>query len=169
MASSLQIQSLDSLYPIGLNTGEGGPGALKHIDGWVTALAGDPAGTIYRLCRVPSNAKIKRLELNSTITNAGQGGVGLYYSDSTRDLTAPANQGAAINTTLFQAAGSLPGSGANVDVTFSGTYAFAMAAVPVWSAAGLSSNPGGMLDICVTVTVPIGGAGILGLAVTYVE
>src|SRR5260370_18491516 len=63
-------------------TGEGAAGHLWRLNDFVTAASGDSIGSIYRFCRVPTNAQIKPLSLSSLVTGAGAGDIRIAYSDS---------------------------------------------------------------------------------------
>jgi hypothetical protein len=119
--------------------GEGAPGILRSVNGHVTASAGASAASIYRLCRIPVDAKIKHVFLRS----AAQGGtaaadIGVAYSDSLTDGTQPSFAAAAPNNmvqvtlspvdnklfgnaTSFVAANPASGGGF-VEITFANTF-----------------------------------------------
>jgi hypothetical protein len=93
--------------------------------------------------------------------------LGVYYSDSTIDGTAPANQGAVIDAKFFSddidcTAAVLPGE----KVFFTGgSNTPDKRNQPLWQAAGLTSDPGGFFDIVATVhtTAVTTGTGKLGV------
>jgi hypothetical protein len=153
---SASITNLDTV-PVTPNTaGEGGVGETRNVSDYFTPTTGGLVSTssTYKVLRVPTNAKIKNLQLrNDAALDSGSPSlawdVGLYYSDSTMDGTSVANQGASISVNLFAAA--LTGAyGAGVyDILES--FGVANQNKPLWSAAGLSSDPGGYFDIVVAV------------------
>jgi hypothetical protein len=172
---SPQITSRDGTPPVVLNVGEGEAGPVKRIDGYVTALSGDAVGSTYRMVRLPSNCKVKKVILNSAVASAGAADINVAYSDSATDMTAVANQGAIIqmssaNNQLFGAAHSLVAQ-SQADCTFANTTNFPWTAVnvPLWSVLGLTSDPGGMLDVILSVTTAITTGGLVMLSVDYVE
>jgi hypothetical protein len=168
---SVPITNLDSIPAIPNSPGEGGPGAVRSAYGFVTAVAADAAGSTYRLQRVPSNAKVQSLQFQSEAQGAGKVQLGVYYSDSTIDGTAPANQGLVIDAKFFSddidcAAAVLPGE----KVFFTGgSNTPDKRNQPLWQAAGLSADPGGFLDIVATVhtTAVTTGTGKLGVNVFW--
>lgn len=99
-ASGYNTAIFDVLNPFVPNTaGTGAPGALNEVED-VVAIARTGMGTsgnFWRLCRFPTKAKVKRLELYTDIsTGAIDGGgassalvfaVGVVFSDSTIDNT----------------------------------------------------------------------------------
>src|SRR5258708_13283269 len=58
---SLGITNLDALPYIPQSTGEGAVGREHIINDQLATGAADSIGSIYRLVRIPTNAKIKRL------------------------------------------------------------------------------------------------------------
>lgn len=172
--ASLQIASLNGTPAVSYSTGEGAPGFSRSVDGFVTALSGDSIGSTYLCVRVPTNAKIKLLRLNSAVATAGAANIGVRWSNSAMDGTQVSNQGAVINATFFASAQSLVGTGQNVDVTFqSGVFTFANINTPLYVALSLgvgpnAVDPGGFIDIYLTLTTAVTTGGTVGLAVSYV-
>lgn len=166
---SAPITNLDSTPVVPNTTGEGGPGHLRYTDGFVTAVAADSIGSTYRLARVPSNAKVKSVWLESEAQAVGAGNVGVYYSDAAFDGTPAANSGLVVSASLFGAAVSLAAA-SSADVTNqSGNYTLDKRTQPLWQAAGLTADPGGFLDVVVTLSTAITtGTGKLGARVEYV-
>jgi hypothetical protein len=85
-----------------LSAGEGGPAQLKSVEDSVAIAqtGGGTAGHGYRLCRFPTNAKVKKVELFTDVSLVDGGtsstaltfGVGVVFSDSTIDGTPVAYQ-----------------------------------------------------------------------------
>lgn len=117
-------------------------------------------GDILRLCRVPSNAVINAIEIASDALGAsgGTANVGLYEPDGTlldEDAYASA-------ITLLQAGGAMTrveNEARNIDNV----------GERVWQDAGLSEDPGGLLDICITIASTMGtpAAGTVSFNVEY--
>ena len=177
---SAAITNLDATPVVPSTTGEGASGYLKQIGGYVTAVALDALLTTYQFVRVPSNAKIKQVLFESEAQGAGKVQLGLYYSDSTVDGTAVANQGLVVTSTgstsqvnLFSGDIDCTSAVAQGDYTYNGTalYTLDKRAMPLWQAAGLATDPGGFFDVTATVhtTTVTTGTGKLGVNVTYVE
>ena len=85
-----------------LTTGEGGPGFLKEVDDYIvnTASGIGTTGSTYRMCRFPTNAKVKSLILDLNSLEAATSGaatlamsVNVAFSDSVYDGTTAANIG----------------------------------------------------------------------------
>jgi hypothetical protein len=78
--------------------------------------------------------------------------------------------GAAVSATLFASAQATSAALSNSDVTNqSGNYTLDKQEQPLWQAAGLTSDPGGTLDIVATVQVAIAATGLIGAATEYVD
>jgi hypothetical protein len=171
---STQITNLNAT-PIVRNTaGVSGQARLNNADGYVTVAASDGAGTKYFLNRVKSNVIVKRMILASEAQGAGKVNVGAYYASDAR-YTPPgnsANVGVAIDDDFFATDVDLASKVQPTDITFeSGTYTFDKMAQPLWQALGLSSDPGGFIDIVATVhtTDVTTGTGKLYLRTEFVE
>lgn len=110
---------------------------------------GPPAST-YRLCRVPSNARISQvLAWADASGNAGQLNIGIYET--------PENGGAAVDADFFIAGANFdPGGGAAInamDVTHGNSSGFNIddAEKPLWEVLGLSADPQKDYDITASV------------------
>lgn len=185
---SPSIVNLDA-FPIVANTvGEGAPGLLKVANDSVTAVVGDSIGSIYRLCRIPTDAKVKQVLLSyTTASTAGATDIGVAFSDSTNDGTNQAFAALAnpmVQTTgpadnkLFGTAIALTAQKLNSDITFQATPVFLPAHqnLPLWQVlvnlgcTQFTSDPGGFFDICAKLTTALTvTAGPLGIEVRYVE
>lgn len=85
-----------------LSSGEGGPAHLKSVEDSVAIArtGGGTAGNFWRLCRFPTWAKVKKVELYTDLSLVDGGtsstaltfGVGVVFSDSTSDGTPVAYQ-----------------------------------------------------------------------------
>lgn len=176
---SAAITNLDATPVVPNTTGEGSPGYLRSVEGYVTTVAADAAGSTYQLVRVPSNAKIKSVLFHSEAQGAGKVQLSVYYSDSTVDGTAQANQGVVVPTTgaaFFSDDIDCTSAVALVDKVFgndttSGANNLSLWNTPLWSALGLASDPGGFFDIVAVVhtTAITTGAARLGVGVRFVD
>lgn len=165
---SAVITNLDAVPVVRSTTGEGAPGHLRQVDGYLTGTTGKTAGSVYRLCRVPSNAKVKHVRacLDAAVTTF-DADIGVYYADDA--LTNAAVAGTAISQALFASAVDLHAIIVPTDYTFeSTTYVASKRVQPLWQAAGLTSDPGGFLDICMTNTSTTSGAPVMWAEVEYV-
>lgn len=109
--------------------------------------AGPPAST-YRLCRVPSNARISQvLGWADASGNAGQLNIGVYET--------PENGGAVVDADFFIAGANFdPGGGAAIaalDITHGNAFDIDDAEKPLWEVLGLSADPHKDYDIVATV------------------
>lgn len=152
-------------------------GEFKESEGYVQSVtAADSAGSIYRLCTVPSRARVSSVILqNGAFGGAAAANIGVYYPDYSPfpiapygQHPAPGDQGQPIAASLFAAAVSLVAAAGPTDVVNqSGNNSIANQELPLWQAAGLASDPGIDLDICVTLSVAIASQQYLGLKVRY--
>ena len=171
---STSITNLDATPVTRNTTGEGGPGFLRSVSGHVTISASMAAGSTYRLVRLPSNAKVKQVLFESEAQGAGKFNLSAYYSDSTVDGTQPAKQGVIVPTTGDQFWASdidCASAVALQDKTNeSGNYTLALRNKALWDALGLTSDPGGFIDVVAVVhtTDVTTGTGKLGVTVNYV-
>lgn len=162
--------------PVVANTrGNGAPGDPQYIDGFVTAVASDAAGSTYRLIRLPSNAIVKRLVLESEAQGAGKINLSVYYSDSTTDGTSSANTGVIVPTTgdqFFASDVDLAAAVTPTNVTNeSGNYGIGLRGKHLWDALALTSDPGGFFDIVAVVhtTAITTGTGKILLTCEYIN
>jgi len=153
--------------------GEGGPAPLKSVSsGSLTGVASSSTDATYQFCRVPSNAKVKAVWLESNAQAAGTMDVGVYYAtDGLGGKPTALLAAAAIDQDFFASAYALTSLSQPTNVTNeSGTYTPAKQVQPLWQALGLTSDPGGNFDICGTVVTAITtGTGYLGMRVDYTD
>jgi hypothetical protein len=190
ITKSASITSWDSTPIVEVTTGEGAGGFLKSVNDTVTGPLLGTVGDIYRFCRIPTNAKLKRVGLVvTTACTAGAADIDVAFSDSTVDgtpqslatLTNPVVllTGSADNK-LFGSAKSLATVIAvDTDVTFAGTaFTFTPAHqnLPLWQvlvnlgATQFTADPGGYFDIAMKLTaVPTTPSPVIGIKVDYVE
>jgi hypothetical protein len=137
----------------------------KGFHGKVTAVNGDSIGSKYIIAQVPSTAFIQQLLLTTAALTSGAANVGVYYPTN-KDGTA----GAAIAATLFASAQSVASALSNAEITNqSGNYTLAKQEQPLWQAAGLTSDPGGFLDIVITLTAALTAGGDIGMVGWYCD
>lgn len=180
---SASIISWDSTPVVDVSTGEGAPGFLKCSQDSLTSVVGDSIASIYRFCRIPTNAKVKRVLLTVlTASTAGAGDVDVAFSDSTVDGTQQSLAGGVVQITgpvdnkLFGSAQTLTGVLKNSDITFANTFTTAHQILPLWQvlvnlgATQFTADPGGYFDIVMKLTTAITvTAGLIGVEVDYVE
>lgn len=170
---STYVTNLDA-SPAVINTaGEGGPAPAKIVDGYATAVASSSVDATYQLVRVPSTAKIKRIIFESQAQTAGKFDLGAYYAtDGVIGKTTSLLAAAAIDQDFFASAIDCASAVLPTDVTNESlTYTFAKRGQPLWQALGLTSDPGGNIDIVATVvtTAVTTGTGVFGISVTYTD
>jgi hypothetical protein len=181
---SASITGLDASPGVASTTGEGAQGNMRCANDAITTVVGDSIGSVYRIVRIPTDAKIKRVLFNYPGSTAGAGDFDVLFSDSPYEGGAAyqALAGGVVQTTgpadnkLFGTALTLIGSQKQIDITFSGTFTVAHQNLPLWQvlvnlgATQFTSDPGGAFDIGVKLTTALTvTAGLLGIEVDYVE
>jgi len=114
----------------------------------VVVTNGDSIASTYRLHRLPSNARLAQLLIvNGTISSAAAD-FGIYYST--------AGGSAVIDADAIASAVAISSpNAAFLDITHEAAAGGALIAslrAPLWQWAGLASDPGGNLDIVMTLT-----------------
>lgn len=131
----------------------------------IASPAADQADdTIIRMVRVPSNCRIDDIRISAAdATTAGKVDVGVYYPEGVQS-------GAVIDRDAFAAAFDLSGGPFyKSSVLLVAVASIAESVMPLWQAAGLTADPGGDLEIVLTVeTLFNGGPTSIGLTVDYV-
>lgn len=168
------ITNADASPPVANTAGEvGGAAPLKVVSsGSVVALAADSADTTYQFVRVPSNAKIQALFLESAAQAAGTMDVGVYYAtDGIGGKPTSLLAANAIDQDFFATAYALTSLSQPTNIiNESGTNTPAKRVQPLWQALGLTSDPGGNFDIVGTLAVAVTtGTGSMGMTVMYTD
>jgi len=181
---SPSITNLDASPVVPNTIGEGAPGYEIVINDSLSPVTGDDNTSTYRMCRFPTNAKVKSLVIYSAIATAGSADIDVAFSTSTTDGTPPSLTGGIVQLTgpvdnkLFGAAKSLVATvaaGPIIANAFQGTYTPQMQNIPMWQnlvtlgATQFTSDPGGFFDIYVKITTTITTGGLLAAKVEYVE
>lgn len=176
---STSISNLDASPIVPNSSGQGGPAMVRMINDHAVATVAASVGSTYRLCRIPTNAVVKRVLL----TNAAQGATGaidisVAHSDSTTDGTPAALQGlipqiAAADNKLFGAAVAITAAQKNQDQTFANSYTTALQNVPLWNVlttlgvTSFTADPGGFFDIVCKATAVLANGGDISIEVDY--
>lgn len=142
-------------------------GVLEEAVGTVEAANGDSIASVYRFCRVPSNARISRVLLSCDAITTCAGDVGVYKT--ARD------GGAVVDVDFFGSAVSLASALSHSDITHEADPADAGAGwgqadveKPLWQALGLTADPYIEYDIAVTLTAAAAAAGTMSMKVQFV-
>ena len=143
-------------------------GDLKESVGTLEVTNGDDIASIYRLCRVPSNARISQVLLSCDAITSAAADFGFYKT---------ARDGGAVQDVDFIAsAQSIASALINSDISHEadaadGAAGFGRADVEkaLWEALGLTSDPGGSFDFAATLTAAATATGTLSAHVRYTE
>ena len=177
---STSITNLDA-QPIVANTaGEGGNGRMEVANDNVNSTSGMLTGSTYRVARIPTNAKVKRVLLN-TAAHGGSAAfdVDVAHSDSTTDGTPASLQGtipqiSSADNKLFGAAVAVSSAQTQKDITFQNTFTPGHQNLPLWQVlvnlgvTTFSADPGGFFDILLKSTATDTSGGMLAVEVDYV-
>jgi hypothetical protein len=164
-------------------TGEGADGMLRCANDNTTQATTDSVGSTYRLVRIPTNAKIKRVIFNSVSIVAAAADFDIAFSDSPNEsagyqqfqsTSVGVVQLAAGDNKLFGAAATIAAT-TQKDVTFAGTFTLASQNIPLWQvlinlgATQFTADPGGMFDFLLKLTTISTTGGTVGIEIDYVE
>lgn len=156
---SASITNLDASPIVANSSGVGAAIITRKTADKVTVTAAgiQASGSTYKMVRVPTNIQLKHVNFfaDSALDTGGASAaltfdVGVFYSDSTTDGTPAANQGTAVSDNCIADAYVIKGITSAYAVE-AGKWTSANRQLPLWQAAGLSSDPGGNFDIVVTV------------------
>lgn len=146
-------------------------GGLNATQGYVTSVAADSIASTYRLCQVPSNARVDSVRFQCAALGASTTlDVGVYYP-----TYIPAGAGlagslasTAISQAFFASAIACTSAVALTEVTNESlTNTIDKQEMPLWQALGLTTDPGIALDIVATATAANASGGLLGVKVAY--
>lgn len=162
--SSTQITNRDS-SPKVLNNSRISRGALLCSMGVCATTAADDIGSKYKLCSIPSNARVAQVLLSCTsLGTAGAANVGIWQTTE--------NGGAVVDADFFGSAVSLTSALSNSDITTeangaSSAHSKANMEKPLWEALGLSADPKRDYDVVAQLSTATVDAGAIALQVTY--
>jgi hypothetical protein len=170
---SASITTLDgapqnATSPTQLTEGLGAAGRLIDHSDYVVMTAGGLASTssTYKLLRLPTQCilKLARLFTKSGLDSSTGLAVdlGAYYSDSTIDGTPASLQGTLISATCFMSNVAFGQSGAGSEVNALSNLDANLRNAPLWQQVGLSSDPGGYIDIVLAVHTIASGTATAG-------
>lgn len=153
--NSTAVADMVAIPRVPVNPTKGSPGQLFETAGYVANAADDDATSIYRFCRVPSNARISQVLLTTgDATTAGNISVGIYQTE--------ANGGALVDVDLFASEVALTGGPfVNSDITYESTeYTAAESVKPLWEVLGLTADPSIEYDVCALITTTYNAAAV---------
>lgn len=170
---STSITNLDAVPVVPLTEGKGAAGRLKHVGDYLTAPVTTGAFSYdarkNSFVRIPTNAVVKQVWIESAAQTQGTYDLGLFYSDATNDGTPVASQAAVLDADFFASAVVCSSAVAKTEVTNeAGFYTMAKRNQPIWQAAGLTSDPGGFFDVVATPTNTVTVGGVMSCEVAYI-
>ncbi|MDR1162399.1 MAG: hypothetical protein LBM17_00985 [Candidatus Accumulibacter sp.] len=135
-----------------------GGGRLYESVGVVAVESGDAAGSVFRLVRVASTARVSQVLLYNDALTGAAANIGVHEVEGV-------DGGAVVGETLFASAKSLATANSGLDLA----TAPSAAEKPLWEALGLAEDPCRNYDIAVTLTAAASTAGSVALKVRYVD
>ena len=154
--------------PTQLTEGVGAPGRINNFSDFVTATSGGLASTssTYKMVRLPTFAILKQAELYTKAgldTSTGlKVDVGAYYSDSGIDGTPFSLQGTLISANCFVSAVAFGQSSAGSKIDALSNLDANLRNSQLWAQVGLTTDPGGYIDIVVAVNTIASGTAVAG-------
>lgn len=161
---STAITNREAVPPVLNTAGAGAAGILREVmSSLQTVTASLTTTSIIRMVEVPSNAVISQVMLYNAAQASGAVDVGVYRVNK--------DGGAVVNSTLFATAVDISAAIDGTDITNESTSnTIAKRTQPLWQAAGLATDPGGTLDIALTVATSVTtGTGAIALKVRYID
>jgi len=128
--------------------------------GSVSLANGDSIASTYRVCRIPSNARISAVRLFCSAITSGAADIGLRRT--------AADGGAVVDADFFIAAQSIASALAGSEVSGGNVLTPVNREKRVWEALNLTSDPNLLYDVTVTLTAATTAAGTLALQVSFV-
>jgi len=159
---STHITNADATPPV-LTNGFIANGVVHEAVGTVETLAADDAASVYRLVRVPSNARITRMLLASdAITGASASDVGVYQT--------AANGGAVLDADFFATDVDISSAVAFTEVILEATATdISKVEKRLWELFPGTYTSDPMIDFDIAVTVnDVTAAGTISMKVSYV-
>lgn len=148
--------------PLVLNSSYLAESNVQQAIAQIACTTAKTTGSTYRMCEVPSNCRLSSVMLACDALGASTTfDVGVYRN--TKD------GGAAVSQAFFASAVDVSAALAETNITNeSGTNTIAKQNKQLWDAVGLTSDPGGTLDIVITTTATINTGGNIQIKVSYV-
>lgn len=141
-------------------------GALKEAVDTIEVTNGDSIASIYRLCRVPSNARVSRVLISSDAVTGAIADVGIYRI--------AADGGAAVDVDFFASAQSIAAAIVHTDITHEADptdagvgYGLADTTKMLWQALQFTSDPRCEFDVALTLTAAATASGTATLKVQF--
>ena len=134
----------------------------REAVGTVEVAAADDDGSVYRLARVPSSARVSTVQLAcDALTGATVADIGLYKTAK--------EGGAVVDADLFASNVDISAGVAFTDYTYEATATnIVQVEKRLWELLGLTADPQIDYDVCVTLDTAGSGAGTLAMRVEYV-
>jgi len=148
--------------PVVLTNSSSAHGILREVVGTCEAAAADDNDSIYRMVRVPSNARITSvLVASDAITGSSDVNVGVWQT--------AANGGAVVSENIFADAVDMSSAVVFTEVILETTATdIVKVTYPLWQLLGLSADSQRDYDICFKAVAAASTAGTYACKVKYV-
>lgn len=163
----LAITNRDATPPL-ISDSAYAAGGVKEAYDYVTTLAADSIGSIYRLCQVPSNSRLTGIVMQAAAMGTScTFDVGAYYPTIVpHDQTKNASE---ISKNFFADGIDVSAAVAPTEEAFqTGTYTMDKQQMPLWKALGLAADPNCPIDICIYVKAATVNAALVSLKCKFV-
>lgn len=134
-------------------------GQIESFVGQVAVANGDSIASIFRLARVPSNARMSSLSVFCTAITSAAADIGLYQT--------AANGGAVVDADAFIAAQTIAAASPGLNVIGGNLLSPANREKRLWEALGLTADPQRNYDIAATLTAAATAGGFVGVEGVY--
>lgn len=151
-------------------------GDLRQAYGWVFTGSADSAASTYRLCQVPSNARLTSLSMiNGALGSGCLLDVAVWYPTNVpiggASFIPAASSATLVSSSSFTTA--IVGNTTNTTpselvVTTNTRQGPNYQEMPLWQMLNLTADPEIFLDIGFSVNIAVATAGYLGLKATYI-
>lgn len=143
-----------------------GKQAVQKAFASVTATTAKDNGSTYQMVRVRSDEIPYSIQawLDGAVTTL-TGDLTLYYSDLAMDGTDVNAGTGAVAAHVFQTAKAMAAVTSPTELFLGGNITGSSLGKPFWKLAGLSSDPGGFMDIVFLTTTTNSGTGVLNMVV----
>ena len=157
LLKSAPITTMDSFATVNPYLSSQSP---RSAVGQSAVANGDSIASIYRLVRIPSNARMDELNLYCPAITTCAGSFGLYRTT--------VDGGAVVSVAFFATAQSLAAALTGTNIVGLNLYTAALSEKRVWEVLGLTVDPVIYYDVACTLTAAAASAGAIAVKAKWV-